>query len=155
MGFHIIDISNIFFDCISQHVVQVVTTSSIMPSSLTPLPVGVGYGVVVGIGFFFALVMCGISYIQVCDYTEPLVSYTKTRQSRIDILDFLQKLARNSIPQVVASSQVSLQAVCIFLYEFSRYLTRRDRNCVSMDLGSDVAVHCFFFSRFKIPLKSA
>ena len=48
-----------------------------MPSSLTPLPVGVGYGVVVGIGFFFALVMCGISYIQVCDYTEPLVSCTK------------------------------------------------------------------------------
>lgn len=39
-----------------------------MTSSLTPLPVGVGYGVVVGIGFFFALVMCGISYIQVCIY---------------------------------------------------------------------------------------
>lgn len=34
-------------------------------SSTTPLPVGVGYGVVVGIGFFFAAVMCGISYIQV------------------------------------------------------------------------------------------
>ena len=33
-------------------------------SSLQPLPVGVGYGVVVGIGFFFAAVMCGISYIQ-------------------------------------------------------------------------------------------
>ncbi|KAJ6614597.1 solute symporter family transporter [Mycena sp. CBHHK59/15] len=30
----------------------------------TILPVGVGYGVVVGIGFFFALVMCGISYLQ-------------------------------------------------------------------------------------------
>ena len=37
-----------------------------MTSSLTPLPVGVGYGVVVGIGFFFAVLMCGISYIQVC-----------------------------------------------------------------------------------------
>ena len=34
-------------------------------SSIQPLPVGVGYGVVVGIGFFFAAVMCGISYIQV------------------------------------------------------------------------------------------
>ena len=34
-------------------------------SSSQPLPVGVGYGVVVGIGFFFAAVMCGISYIQV------------------------------------------------------------------------------------------
>lgn len=36
-------------------------------SSIQPLPVGVGYGVVVGIGFFFAAVMCGISYIQVHD----------------------------------------------------------------------------------------
>ena len=35
-------------------------------SPIQPLPVGVGYGVVVGIGFFFAAVMCGISYIQVC-----------------------------------------------------------------------------------------
>jgi len=34
-------------------------------SSTAPLPVGVGYGVVVGIGFFFAAVMSGISYIQV------------------------------------------------------------------------------------------
>jgi len=34
-------------------------------STTTPLPVGVGYGVVVGIGFFFALVMSGISWIQV------------------------------------------------------------------------------------------
>lgn len=40
-----------------------------MTSSLTPLPVGVGYGVVVGIGFFFAIVMCGISYIQVRIYS--------------------------------------------------------------------------------------
>lgn len=39
-------------------------------SSTTPLPVGVGYGVVVGIGFFFAAVMCGISYIQVCIMLE-------------------------------------------------------------------------------------
>ncbi|KAJ7468098.1 solute symporter family transporter [Mycena latifolia] len=31
----------------------------------TILPVGVGYGVVVGIGFFFAFIMCGISYLQV------------------------------------------------------------------------------------------
>ncbi|KAJ7109606.1 solute symporter family transporter [Mycena crocata] len=30
----------------------------------TILPVGVGYGVVVGIGFFFAFLMCGISYLQ-------------------------------------------------------------------------------------------
>lgn len=29
------------------------------------LPVGVGYGVVVGIGFFFALVMALVSYVQV------------------------------------------------------------------------------------------
>lgn len=31
----------------------------------TVLPQGVGYGVVVGIGFFFALLMCGVSYVQV------------------------------------------------------------------------------------------
>ena len=35
-----------------------------MSSITPPLPVGVGYGVVVGIGFFFAAVMCGISQIQ-------------------------------------------------------------------------------------------
>lgn len=29
------------------------------------LPQGVGYAVVVGIGFFFALLMCGVSYVQV------------------------------------------------------------------------------------------
>lgn len=28
------------------------------------LPVGAGYGVVVGIGFFFAFIMMGISYLQ-------------------------------------------------------------------------------------------
>lgn len=33
-------------------------------SVATILPVGVGYGVVVGIGFFFAFLMCGISYLQ-------------------------------------------------------------------------------------------
>ncbi|KAI9818861.1 MAG: hypothetical protein M1827_007682 [Pycnora praestabilis] len=33
-------------------------------SPATVLPVGVGYGVVVGIGFFFAAVMVGISYLQ-------------------------------------------------------------------------------------------
>ena len=31
------------------------------------LPVGVGYGVVVGIGFFFAILMCGISFLQVSE----------------------------------------------------------------------------------------
>jgi urea-proton symporter len=29
------------------------------------LPQGAGYGVVIGIGFFFALLMWGISYLQV------------------------------------------------------------------------------------------
>ena len=36
-----------------------------MSSPATVLPVGVGYGVVVGVGFFFAFLMCGISFIQV------------------------------------------------------------------------------------------
>lgn len=30
------------------------------------LPQGAGYGVVVGIGFFFALLMAGITWLQVC-----------------------------------------------------------------------------------------
>jgi hypothetical protein len=34
------------------------------------LPVGAGYGVVVGIGFFFALVMYGISFLQVRNMLE-------------------------------------------------------------------------------------
>jgi multidrug transporter EmrE-like cation transporter len=34
-------------------------------NSSVVLPVGAGYGVVVGIGFFFALVMAGISFLQV------------------------------------------------------------------------------------------
>jgi hypothetical protein len=35
-------------------------------STIAPvLPQGAGYGVVVGIGFFFAFVMAGIAYIQV------------------------------------------------------------------------------------------
>lgn len=33
-------------------------------TAVTPLPVGAGYGVVVGIGFFFAFLMMGISYLQ-------------------------------------------------------------------------------------------
>lgn len=31
----------------------------------TVLPQGAGYAVVVGIGFFFAALMCGVSYVQV------------------------------------------------------------------------------------------
>lgn len=33
-------------------------------SSAQILPVGAGYGVVIGVGFFFAFVMMGISYLQ-------------------------------------------------------------------------------------------
>ncbi|KAI8932522.1 hypothetical protein NX059_010701 [Plenodomus lindquistii] len=33
-------------------------------TTVTPLPVGAGYGVVIGIGFFFAILMMGISYLQ-------------------------------------------------------------------------------------------
>lgn len=35
-------------------------------SAAAILPQGVGYGVVVGIGFFFALFMMGVTWIQVC-----------------------------------------------------------------------------------------
>jgi hypothetical protein len=38
-----------------------------MSTAVQPmLPQGVGYGVVIGIGFFFAVVMAGVSYLQVC-----------------------------------------------------------------------------------------
>ena len=52
-----------------------------MPST-TVLPVAVGYGVVVGIGFFFAAVMVGISFIQV-SHSIPVGS-EKTNHPRID-----------------------------------------------------------------------
>ena len=52
-------------------------------SSSQPLPVGVGYGVVVGIGFFFAAVMCGISYIQVgCAWTGSIMTVNDQAQNR-------------------------------------------------------------------------
>lgn len=35
------------------------------------LPQGVGYAVVVGIGFFFAALMCGVSYVQVREGSHP------------------------------------------------------------------------------------
>jgi hypothetical protein len=36
-----------------------------MSTTTAVLPQGAGYGVVVGIGFFFALVMAGVSWMQV------------------------------------------------------------------------------------------
>jgi multidrug transporter EmrE-like cation transporter len=40
-----------------------------MSTALAPiLPLGVGYGIVVGVGFLFALVMVGISMLQVRTY---------------------------------------------------------------------------------------
>lgn len=40
--------------------------SAVMSTEVQPmLNQGVGYGVVIGIGFFFALVMSGVSYLQV------------------------------------------------------------------------------------------
>lgn len=44
-----------------------------MSSSTALLPQGAGYGVVVGIGFFFALLMAGISYLQVRRTSDALV----------------------------------------------------------------------------------
>ena len=74
-------------------------------SSTTPLPVGVGYGVVVGIGFFFAAVMCGISYIQVRIISSEVILEDPSSQfSRIGILDFRQRQVKNSILPVGASS---------------------------------------------------
>lgn len=32
----------------------------------TALPSGVGYGVVIGVGAFFTILMCGLTVIQVC-----------------------------------------------------------------------------------------
>lgn len=38
----------------------------------TVLPQGAGYAVVVGIGFFFAALMMGVSYIQVKKISNPI-----------------------------------------------------------------------------------
>ena len=65
-------------------------------SSTTPLPVGVGYGVVVGIGFFFAAVMCGISYIQV-GALQKSQSTQISQDARIVTLDSLPRRVKSSI----------------------------------------------------------
>lgn len=82
-------------------------------SSIQPLPVGVGYGVVVGIGFFFAAVMCGISYIQVCN-TSAGATVTVTDQVQNRYTRFSTKTSeefntasRSVKPGLIASGIVS------------------------------------------------
>jgi hypothetical protein len=70
----------------------------------TILPVGVGYGVVVGIGFFFAFVMCGISYLQV-SWTRCSPTTDPTELARIDTLGFLRRPAKSLTLPAAASSQ--------------------------------------------------
>ena len=65
-------------------------------ATATVLPVGVGYGVVVGIGFFFAALMCGISWIQ-----NRYTSYsTKTSEE-------FNTASRSVKPGLIASGIVS------------------------------------------------
>lgn len=74
-------------------------------SSSTPLPAGVGYGVVVGVGFFFAFVMCCISYIQVRELLGlyPPLS-PSADQYRIDTPSTRQRQVKSSILPAEASN---------------------------------------------------
>ena len=59
--------------------------SSIIMSSTsvaTVLPVGVGYGVVVGIGFFFASLMCCLSWVQVSTQSYVVLAGNWQSQNR-------------------------------------------------------------------------
>ena len=80
-------------------------------STITPLPLGVGYGVVVGIGFFFAALMCGISYIQVGSAlrTIPLAHEIQNRFTRYSTKtsEEFNTASRSVKPGLIASGIVS------------------------------------------------
>ncbi|KAJ7025485.1 Sodium:solute symporter family-domain-containing protein [Mycena alexandri] len=68
----------------------------------TTLPIGVGYGVVVGIGFFFAFLMCGISYLQVSSPQHnwsPLIT--------VHVSEEFNTASRSVKPGLIASGIVS------------------------------------------------
>lgn len=68
------------------------------------LPQGVGYAVVVGIGFFFAALMCGVSYIQVRGGSHPWVgAFEQLTIDRTVTLLILPNPARSSTRQVEMS----------------------------------------------------
>lgn len=72
----------------------------------TVLPQGAGYAVVVGIGFFFAALMIGVSYIQVKDalpkqQNVPRLGYAAlTSDTRIATRPIRPAQVRNSTLQV-------------------------------------------------------
>ena len=67
--------------CVLQFVVLRVIPKMASTTS-TALPVGVGYGVVVGVGFFFAFLMCGISWVQVGTEDVSYVRIIDNSQNR-------------------------------------------------------------------------
>ena len=82
---------------------EVPTNMSSAPTT-TVLPVGVGYGVVVGIGFFFAAIMCGISWIQ----NRFTIYSTKTSEE-------FNTASRSVKPGLIASGIVSACTFILFL----------------------------------------
>lgn len=60
------------------------------------LPEGAGYGVVVGIGFFFALVMAGVSWMQV-RVQFPACGKLMLTSGRTNIRSTQRRQVRNSI----------------------------------------------------------
>lgn len=65
------------------------------------LPQGAGYGVVVGIGFFFAVLMAGISVLQVC--LAALVDRTSS-------LNLLRTNTHDTTPRPVKNSTRPVEA---------------------------------------------
>lgn len=74
-------------------------------SDATVLSQGVGYGVVVGIGFLFSLVMMGISTLQVL-YTLKSQDDVSNRIRRIVTHHTRQRHPKSSTQRVVQSSLV-------------------------------------------------
>lgn len=76
-----------------------------MSSALVPvLPEGAGYGVVVGIGLFFALMMAFVSYIQVY-YSKRDMCRRMADVDRIDIHNTPPREVRSSTLPVAVSSR--------------------------------------------------
>ncbi|KAI4729924.1 solute symporter family transporter [Aureobasidium sp. EXF-10728] len=105
-----------------------------MSSSAQILPVGAGYGVVIGAGFFFAFVMMGISYLQ-NKYTQ---FNTKTSEE-------FNTASRSIKPGLIASGIVSAWSVVFSKADV--LLDSQLRKCAdftfAQDMGSYIATKLY------------
>lgn len=108
----------------------------------TVLPQGVGYAVVVGIGFFFAALMCGVSYIQVSEIcvssrVGPVADHPKNRYTAYSTKssEEFNAASRNVKAGMIVSSFYAGRTTVIFILTFAPGMW-----CgVSLDMGSDTA----------------